>query len=468
LNVSNFRTEGKSITLLGYIIDPEHPGDTDLDILKRLMAAISDGGPVHQHTYGMGGRWILILNNGRSLRLFHDAAGLRQVFFTRDLESGNVWCATQPAVLAGLLNRRITAEAEDFINSYDFRHNPEFRWPGDGSPFEDIHHLLPNHWLDIATGEVHRYFPDGTLEPLSLDAAAHRISTQLRGILVAAAHRFKLAISLTAGLDSRMVLSAARPAKEEIVVMTVRQIDKPDDHVDVTVAARLAAANGLTHDLVPSSLIVGHAFHRIFYQNARPAHYIYLPDAFAISERYRLGRVAVTGSVSEIGRLSFRNQLGKPETLEISAHDLARLQKMGRHPYAIRSFERWLAAQRKTTGVPLLDLFEWEQGHGNWLAMCQSEFDIAWKEILSPFNCRQILTTMLSVPADDRRGPGDKLFLRIIENLWPELLEVPINPGQKQKPRPIQRLKSAVPYPVKAYIKKKMKKDDGPGESENP
>jgi hypothetical protein len=468
LNVSSFQKDGKSVTLLGYIIDPGHPGDTDLDILKRLMDTFSDSVSVRQHTYGMGGRWILILDNGRSLKLFNDAAGLRQVFFTRDFEAGGVWCATQPAVLAGLLHRRITTQAEDYINSYEFRHNPEFRWPGDGSPFEEIHHLLPNHWLDLTTGEVRRYFPDGVLEELSLDTAVDRIGGQLRAILIAAAHRFKLAVSLTAGLDSRMILSAARPIKNEIAVMTVRQIDKPDDHMDVTVAARLLAENGLQHDLVSSSLILEDKFHTIFHSNAKPAHYIYLPDAFAIYQRYRLGRVAVTGSVSEIGRLSFRNQLGKPETQKISAHDLARLQKMGRHPYAIRSFERWLGSQRKATGIPLLDLFEWEQGHGNWLAMCQSEFDIAWKEILSPFNSRQILTSMLSVPAVYRRGPADKLFLRIIENLWPELLEVPINPGEKVKRRPIQKIKSAVPYPVKEYIKNILKKDHGRSDFEDP
>ena len=256
-----------------------------------------------------------------------------------------------------------------------------------------------------------------------------------------------------------MVLAAARPIQNDIGVMTVRQIDKPDNHMDVGIAADLLARIGLKQDIVSSSLILDDDFLQIFHKNARPAHHIYLPDAFAIFKHYGLERVAATGSVSEIGRLSFRKQLGKPETQKITAYDLAKLQKMGRHPYAVRSFKRWLGSVDQSRSIPLLDLFEWEQGHGNWLAMCQTEFDIAWQDIFSPFNCRRILEMMLSVPARFRTGPDHELFINIIANRWPELLEVPINPGDKEPFRPIQQLKSAVPYPVKEYLKSALKKD---------
>jgi hypothetical protein len=467
LNTCIYRENGKTIALLGYILDPKHPESSDGEILKNLLTGMGDAG-AHRCTYNLGGRWILIIDDGHTLRLFNDAAGLRQVFFAREAATDAVWCASQPVVLAGLLHRHMSPEAEDFIDSYAFRANPEFRWPGDGSPFEGICHLLPNHELDIQSGTSRRYFPDEGLDELPLDRATQQVGELLSALLVAAARRFKLALSLTAGLDSRMVLAAARSIQKEIGIMTVRQIDKPDDHMDISIPADLLAKIGLDHDIVPSSLILDDPFFQIFLQNAKPAHYIYLPDAFAIYKRYGLARVAVTGSVSEIGRLSFRNQLGKPETQKITAHDLAKLQKMGRHPYAIRSFKKWLGSREPMDAIPLLDLFEWEQGHGNWLAMCQSEFDIAWQDIFSPFNCRRILMTMLSVPAQYRTGPGHELFVRIIERLWPELLEVPINPGGKGRYRPIQQLKSVVPFPVKEYVKSTLKRDDDQDLTNNP
>jgi hypothetical protein len=77
-------------------------------------------------------------------------------------------------------------------------------------------------------------------------------------------------------------------------------------------------------------------------------------------------------------------------------------------------------------------LFEWEHGCGSWLAATQLEFDMAWKDIFTPFNCRDIAVAMLSVPTQYRKGPDYPLFRRLIQKLWAEVLEAPINPHKKR------------------------------------
>jgi len=105
---------------------------------------------------------------------------------------------------------------------------------------------------------------------------------------------------------------------------------------------------------------------------------------------------------------------------------------MGHEPFAVHYFEKWLADVEVRHGVKLLDLFEWEQGHGNWLAMTQLEFDIAWREIFTPYNCRAVLTTMLGVDERYRRTPDYLLFRRVIEKLWPDVLLELIKPRARQ------------------------------------
>jgi hypothetical protein len=61
------------------------------------------------------------------------------------------------------------------------------------------------------------------------------------------------------------------------------------------------------------------------------------------------------------------------------------------------------------------------------------EFDIAWKDILVPNNCRRLLADMLSVRERDRKIPNDILYRKLIAELWPQALSVPINPHKKQK-----------------------------------
>lgn len=172
-------------------------------------------------------------------------------------------------------------------------------------------------------------------------------------------------------------------------------------------------------------------FSRGFKRSVYYAHDHYGPDAEAILQHFSRTKATLTGSGGEVGRCSFRKDLPWSEYRTITSTHLARLQRMDRQPFAMRHFEKWLEDARPLHNVKLLDLFEWEQGHGNWLAMTQLEFDVAWREIITPFNCRDVLTTLLGVDERYRREPDYLLFRELIRKLWPEVLEAPINPHNR-------------------------------------
>lgn len=454
LDVLSVNNHDKSLFLIGYILDGRRPASDNEQILSDLLGGFDRFDGFYEKTYCYGGRWVMLALDGDNAYLFNDAAGHRQVFYTAADAGPGPWCASQPRLLADVIGCSISQAAGEFIDSYEFRKNVEYRWPGHGSPYTEIMHLLPNHYLDLGSGASKRYWPARPLTQTTLEHAVEVVSSTLKGLVEAAACRFELAVSLTAGLDSRAVLAASRNVVADNPVMTVRQIDKPEDHADIDVAARLALELGFHHDVIHSSLIISDEFLRCFKQNTALPHYIYAPDAHAIGKYYQHKRVAVTGSISEIGRLSFRAQLGKPESEPIDAYDLSRLQKMGKQPYAVNAFDAWLAGTGNTYNIPILDLFEWEQGHGNWLAMCHMEFDIAWKDIFAPFNCRDLLTTLLSVDSRYRKKPDNTLYRAMINSLWPEILDVPINPHDNHKRKLTAVLRSGIPYPIKKSIKR--------------
>jgi len=60
--------------------------------------------------------------------------------------------------------------------------------------------------------------------------------------------------------------------------------------------------------------------------------------------------------------------------------------------------------------------------------MSQLETDISCKQFI-PYNCRELLTTLISVDKKYRLHPNHKLYTGIINNLWPEVLREPINPA---------------------------------------
>jgi hypothetical protein len=172
------------------------------------------------------------------------------------------------------------------------------------------------------------------------------------------------------------------------------------------------------------------------------AHDHYGPDAEAILQHFSRTKATLTGSGGEVGRCSFRKAFPWSDRRTITPAHLARLQRMDGQPFAMQHFAKWLEGAHPRYNVKLLDLFEWEQGHGNWLAMTQLEFDIAWREIITPYNCREVLTIFLGVDERYRRAPDYALFRQLIERLWPDVLQEPINPRPRQGL--LQRLKGVV------------------------
>jgi hypothetical protein len=442
LNTYQARNAGRSLTLVGYILDPDRPQSSDADIIETLILKLTDFESFIARTHNYGGRWILVVNDGRKIALLNDAVGLRQVFYTETPYADQLWCASQPEIMAGLLGLTMDKAAVGFINSYEFRVNPEFRFPGNSSPYREIKHLLPNHYLDLKTGLCRRYWPSNALPEIGLDEAIENVSSILQGLMQSAANRFDLALSITAGLDSRVVLAASRPISHSITYMTVRQIGMPDDHADLTTPSQLLSKLGLNHDIVKSSLIIDDEFIEIFKQNVPIPHYVYAPDAQAILKHYAQCKVAVTGSSSEVSRFSFRALTNKSQREKLTLLDFADLQHMGKHKFAFHHYQSWLDGLGPLYNVDLLNLFEWELDDGNWLAMCQLEFDIAWKDIFTPFNCRSLINCLLSIKPHYLHTPKFEFHHRLISNLWPEVLNVPINPHKHKKAGLFSKIKS--------------------------
>jgi hypothetical protein len=432
----------KSVTLLGFILDPDdETADNDV-IVDELLERLKDCDSFIAQTYRFGGRWILIACDGKRTIAFNDPAGLRQVFYTRREYLSELWCASQPGILARLLGLEMDPEALGMIDSYTFRHNQEYWWPGNGSPFKEIAHLPPNRSLDLKTRHVHRYWPDADLRERSVDEVLEAICSTLTGMLRSGARRFDLTQAVTAGMDSRLFLAASREVAERISYMTIRQLSMKESHADLQIPAVLLSELGLAHHIVRSTVVTDPEFIRLFKMNTPLSHDQYAPDAQAILNYFRLTKVCVVGAASEIVRdptiIANSSIRGKITPVEISRDHC----NISDHPYAVREIEKWITELGDTRNVDLDTILYWELREGNWRAMNQVEFDIAWKDILVPNNCRRLLADMLSVRERDRKIPDDVLYKKLIAEMWPEVMCQPINPHKLELP--LRRLVTTV------------------------
>jgi len=439
LTVEQVSNGCKSITLIGYILDPKCPQKDNVGIMQSLLA----GGATIEHmisaTARFGGRWVIVASDGEQTVLFNDALGLRQVFYTVPDYQEGLWVMSQPGILAWLKKLNIDGAALNFIDSYEVRNHPEHRWPGSATAFREIEHLLPNHCLNLSTGKCRRYWPLAPTKARELDDGVDEAIKILQGLMAAATNRFDLVLGMTAGYDSRIVLASSKKVLNKLSAITVRQGRMPDTHQDLVIATRLLGEIGIRHDIVKALPYMSAAFSKTFKENVFLAHDHYGPDAEAILDCCGRKKVVVTGSGAEVAREPFGKRIDRNKR-HYTARELAKLQWMGDNQYAVQSFQKWLDEFDESCGIHMLDLFSWEQSHGNWLAGTQMEFDIAWRDIFTPFNCRELLVCLMSVEERYRSSPDHKLFKMLIEKMWPELMSEPINPQDDNKKRGFRKV----------------------------
>ena len=115
----------KSITVIGFILDPQNPESSNAGIILDLLNSFSTIKDLANQTAKYGGRWIIVAQVDGQSGLFNDALGLRQIFYTTPDFTDGFWAMSQPGILAWIYDMKIDAEAVSFIDSHEFRSRPE-------------------------------------------------------------------------------------------------------------------------------------------------------------------------------------------------------------------------------------------------------------------------------------------------------------------------------------------------------
>ena len=129
--------------------------------------------------------------------------------------------------------------------------------------------------------------------------------------------------------------------------------------------------------------------------------------------------------IGEIGRTYFGAAPKKTD-----GYKLARLLLYKNSQFAVNQCQKWYDDTKTIAdkcGVNILTLLYWEQKIGNWGAVGNSESDIVIEEF-DPFASHYLLEAWLGTPEKYVKYESNMLFKEIIEKMWPNLLNYPINP----------------------------------------
>ena len=242
---------GKSLTLLGFALDPDEPDASNEQILQRLIENLAQCGDVLEAMDSLGGRWVLVVHDGTETMLVQDASAQRQVHFTRHAPGGAMMCASETGLMAGLLGLEMDPEAVEFIRSRGTDDYEIYWMPGDTSLFPGIAALLPNHCLYLSDGTSRRFWPVAPIAPVDPAHALAESLRLLRGQFDAARRRYRLAVPMTAGWDSRLMLALSKSEADDLHAFTLAYPHLPVGSRDVAVPARLLQKLGIDHHVIP-------------------------------------------------------------------------------------------------------------------------------------------------------------------------------------------------------------------------
>lgn len=426
LEITKANDINKSMIVLGYLFDPQNYQATNKDILEHLLASTTNFHELTSELKQYPGRYALFYKDGKCFYLIQDALSLREVYYCQSQNS--VICGSQPNLLVRYSCPKIEKSSDsalvDFIkNDLPYVRNGRL-WVGDATCFYNIKHLMPNHYLDLNTMSVKRYWPVETLKNIDLDKAVKLAASYLKGVLKAVTHRYDVMMAVTSGIDSRSLLAASKDVQNRIYYFINKHKHLNDDSADISIPKNILSELNLPFHIHNVEDLVDEEFKKIFLSNTFMAKELMLKAIYNVYYKNHQNKVNVLG-VGEIGREYYGNP-----PLNLDGYYLAWCLKYKKSKYAVEQCDKWLKETlllSKAYNVDIMQLFLWEYLLGNWGAVGNSESDIAIEEF-DPYDSHYIYEIMLAVIKDRQ-----DIFHNLFKELWPDLLDFPFNPPETKR-----------------------------------
>jgi hypothetical protein len=409
--------------VLGHLVDTQGWRSTPEAVSTAAEALARPETDFHDVTDAWSGRYLVLFGTDGALRAMTDAGGVRSAFFTLE---GPLVLASHARLAAEIIGATPAPLFELYRALRDDRSwSGPMPMPGRSTPWSGVVHLTANTALDLESRRLRRLFPRAPIPSAVPQEAAAALAPRLTGQVTSLAETGRpIAISITAGVDSRVTLAASRARRDDVTYFTYHLDGSTRDDEDVEVAGAMAAELALPY--------------RVLHYDENSASAA-LRDAITEATSFSHGQAIVGGyqatfppdtihvrsNLGEIGRAFYRRQRAgvaiAVEATDVTPEDLARLWGHDDpSPPIVEAFDEWMQATAfgAAEGIDPLDLFYWEHRMSCWHANVVLESDFAFETHVL-FDSRWILARLLSVPLGARRKGA--VFRHLGSMLWPEL-----------------------------------------------
>jgi hypothetical protein len=414
------------LIMLGYILDPARP-DLDDQALINELTSLKSFDALLKLIGNYAGRYAIIHKDKAGIRIVNDAVGFREVYYHKT--DDQIACGSTPDILATAFNLSVTKDPARlaFFSSPKYKES-DYVWLGFRTLYDSILHLPSNHYLDLDSLRVVRFWPKEVISRIPLEKVAVECAAILRGTLEAALNRYKLHMGITSGWDTRLLLSTARDFKDRIFFYINKPRSFTEDNRDLRIARELSHALDLDLHVIDIPDEVENEFRNVFYKNNILAREKLIQVYHEVYKRNWQDTHTVSGAM---GNGLARIYMHYPEGVPVTGKNMAIFAGYQNYEYPVGALQEWIDEVNplcKNLNISLMDLYQWEQENAHWAARTASEQDIVREEI-TPFNNRRLIELFWSLEPKYRYQYNPEIYKRIISISWKEALNFPFNPG---------------------------------------
>ena len=375
------------------------------------------------------GRWILV---GES-EIHLDAGGLigcyyRTIHHGRDVE---VWASSSPALVAALPGRETISQTAPKIHP-----GKGMDWyPPPRSRFAGVNKLLPTQILSLAPESDRRVLPRPPLADVRTPSSYDETLDGLERNLITSLSRLRerpeaVWLPLTSGVDSRLILAAARQA--DLPLTTFTQRFPLMESGDRELPPVLAEAVGSDHrELRAGRFSRGR---QALFDVHTAGHCVDGDRRFLAHGQWEMipaPAVILRGGVFELGRCYFHRKFPEPEPGNLVESIAARFHFDEFHPTSRAhrdGIADWVAWTWTTpeAGLDWRDRLYLEQRIAGWVSSIEQALDLTPYERPYIANCHTYFSMVLTLPEAVRRD--SRHHVDLIGRMAPELLRFPFNP----------------------------------------
>ncbi|WP_462420198.1 hypothetical protein [Salinicoccus sp. Marseille-QA3877] len=351
----------------------------------------------------IGGRFTIIVKSFNNVYLYPDATNGRSNYFLEN----RILASSHAKLIADTLDIKKEKKESVFGNVLL------------ETPYENIKSSLPNHYVNLNTSDVTRFFPrENNPYTQMSEEKKLRLVEQFwkKQIDYYAKTSSDIIFSITGGLDSRFSLSLSKEHMHELKFFTYVLTNKIDNSTprskmlskDYGVVSQILADISLQHKffyLDDNPIVLTNEEKKILSKNTISPHkpqltkYVY--NEFGKNLLHIRGNLLEIGQVYLHRRKKVISNLDEAKKAYIKAYkpqtkDVNYLESL------YDSFSKDVKFLEKPYDYHVVDMIYWELRMGRWICEVSNNHDSVFRTI-NPFNHRALICLSLSFNYEERR-----------------------------------------------------------------